>query len=134
VEVLLNTIISAEDASRHLDFAMLKRLIRTLELHTRIEEMYLYPQARQEREASNMVQDFYSQHRELKGLLNRLKAEDGAVELVKVCQQIQLELQRHVHEEEGQLFPLLRSHWDEETLLELGEKMLEMKDREMSGR
>ena len=132
--VLLNTIVSAEDVSRQIDFATLRRLSRTLEVHTRIEENYLYTHALQEREVASLVQYFYSQHRLIKDLLNRLDSGDSVAELVKICRLIQDELQRHIHEEEGQLFPVLRSQWGEETLLELGDKMLEMKDEELSGR
>jgi hemerythrin superfamily protein len=132
-EGLLKNIVSGGESTQRLDLASVQKIIKALDLHTKIEETYLYPKAEKEREASNLVQDFYSEHREVKDLLKALANCKETAEAVRLCQKIMIEVQRHVHDEENQLFPLLRANWDEEVLMELGDKMMEMKDRELSG-
>ena len=67
VEASLQSLITHAGTSAIVDSDRVRKLIDALDLHTKIEEAYLYPKAEKEREASNLVQDFYSEHREIKG-------------------------------------------------------------------
>lgn len=133
VERLLKNVISTGESTQQFDLPLVQKIIKALDLHTKVEETILYPKAEKEREASNLIQDFFSEHREVKDLLKSLANCQETSQAVRVCQKIMTELQLHVHDEENQLFPLLRENWEEEILIELGDKMLELKDRELSG-
>ena len=133
VEASLQSLITHAGTSAIVDSDRVRKLIDALDLHTKIEEAYLYPKAEKEREASNLVQDFYSEHREIKGLLTKLEHCQDNAELTRLGQEILTHLQLHVQDEENQLFPLLRRQWEVQVLVNLGEQMQELKEREMSG-
>ena len=116
------------------DLDKIQHVKQALELHTQIEEKLLYPKAEKEKEASELIADAYKEHQEVKDLLKELKSDAEADELIKYCEQIQIGVEHHVKEEEGELFPLLRKLWDKETLQDLGEKMQEMKDKALAKR
>ncbi len=133
VEAGLKTLIAQSEQTTRVDRAKVTQLIHALDLHTRIEETCLYPKAEKEREASNLVQDFYSEHREVRGLLTKLEHCQDNTTLARLSQEILTHLQFHIRDEESQLFPLLRREWEEQVLISLGEQMQELKERELSG-
>jgi iron-sulfur cluster repair protein YtfE (RIC family) len=104
-----------------------------LELHTQIEEKHLYPKAEKERDASELISDAYKEHDEVKDLLKELKEDAEPDEIVKYCKLILISVEHHVQEEEEELFPMLRQLWDKETLVDLGQKATQMKDKAMAG-
>lgn len=114
------------------DLEKIQQVKSSLELHTNIEEKLLYPKAEKEKQASELISDAYKEHQEVKDLLKELKDDAEPDELIKYCEQIQIGVEHHVKEEEGELFPLLRKLWDKETLQDLGEKMQEMKEKELA--
>lgn len=114
------------------DLEKIQQVKSSLELHTKIEEKLLYPKAEKEKQASQLISDAYKEHQEVKDLLKELKDDAEPDELIKYCEQIQIGVEHHVKEEEGELFPLLRKLWDKETLQDLGEKMQEMKEKELA--
>jgi len=114
------------------DLEKIQQVKSSLELHTNIEEKLLYPKAEKEKQASELISDAYKEHQEVKDLLKELKDNAEPDELIKYCEQIQIGVEHHVKEEEGELFPLLRKLWDKETLQDLGEKMQEMKEKELA--
>lgn len=137
LEGQLKMLVSTGEACRCIDFHVLRKLVQRLGLHVEVEGAYLYPQAKDEREVNQLIPAFYDEQQEIKTLLDSLHIDHPLTELevgtmLTACRKLLTVLQRHVHEEEGQLFPVLRRQWDEEVLLELGDKMLEMKDRELS--
>lgn len=133
----LKMLISTGEACQCVNVHAIRKLIQRMGVHVQVEEAFLYPHAKEEREVTNLISDFYAEHREIKNLLELLVVDRQVVTdvnvVMKACHQLMALLQEHVHKEEGQLFPVLRTHWDEDTLMQLGDQMLEMKDRALSG-
>ena len=132
VETLMKDIISAGENDK-VDTRKVNKLNQSLLVHTKIEEKLLYPKAQKEREVSNLIKDGFQEHQEIRDLLERFVDADSPREVVRFCQEIQKKIQHHVHEEEGQVFPTLRDLWENDVLEDLGEQMMEMKDRELAG-
>lgn len=133
-KALLQEIIAHCEQQKKVMPAKVAKIKAALTLHTKIEETYLYPRSEKEREAARLVQDACEEHAEIKDLLKKLKEDDEPDEVAKYTKELLICVEHHVKEEEQELFPLLRRLWEQETLLELGDKMLEMKDQELAGR
>jgi hemerythrin superfamily protein len=137
LEGRLKMIISTGEACQCVDAPALRRVINHLLVHLQAEEAFLYPRAKDEHEVSSLIPGFYDEHDRMKALLESL-VEGRQVTtdfrlMLDVCHQLLRTLERHVHDEEGRLFPVLRAHWEEAVLMELGDFMLEMKDRALTG-
>ena len=133
-KALTQEIIANCEQQKKVIAAKVIKLKDALTLHTKIEETYLYPQAEQERETSRLVEEAYREHNEMKDLLKKLKEDGEPDEVAKYSKELLICVEHHVKEEEQELFPILRKLWSQETLLDLGDKMLEMKDKELAGR
>jgi hemerythrin superfamily protein len=109
--------------------AVVDILIRELSKHAALEELMVYPLARQlvpdgERE----VDEHLREHMAVKQLLAELDgvpAQDQR--LGRLVGQLRQDVEEHVREEEGVLFPQLREEVDEQALTELGEVLDEAK-------
>lgn len=99
-------------------------LIRELSKHAALEELMVYPLAKQVLpEGEQEVQEHLAEHMTVKKLLvdlDKLREGDDHDQLM---QQLQSAVEEHVQEEEGQMFPQLRDHLDEQALTELGETL-----------
>jgi len=137
MEGRLKMLISTGEACQCVDMHALRKVIQYQALHSRAEEAFLYPRAQAEREVAKLIAGFQQEHQEIKQLMDSLVVDNQVTSdvrfMLKVCHQLLKVLERHVHEEESSLFPVLRAQWDEDVLLELGDKMLEMKDRMLIG-
>lgn len=131
-KALLQKIIERCDSEDDADFSEVEEVRDALKLHTKIEEKYLYPNAEEEKEASELVTEAYKEHDELKELMKELKEDLEPSEISKYCKQILVGVEHHVAEEEDELFPILRKAWNQERCQELGEKALAMKEKAMS--
>ena len=107
-------------------------LAREVLVHAKIEEKCFYPEARKVQEAKDDVKDGLEEHHEveeqLKQLLRMEPDDDGFDALVD---EIQGNIDHHVKDEEEEMFPLLRQHWDEAVFQELGQELTEVKQELM---
>jgi iron-sulfur cluster repair protein YtfE (RIC family) len=131
-KALLQEIIDQCDSEEDVDFSKVEEIRDALELHTKIEEKYLYPNAEEVEAAAELVTESYKEHDEIKELLKELKDDLEPSEIGKYCKQILIGVEHHVEEEEDELFPILRKSWEQQRLQELGEKAMEMKEKAMS--
>lgn len=132
VKTQLETVISAFESGKKVNFSKLEKIKLALDVHCKIEEKYLYPEAEKVKEASNLVTDAYKEHEEVKTQLAEFKEDSSPDELQKYCQQILIGVEHHVKEEEGELFPILRQAWDDQKIQKLTEKAVELKEKEMA--
>ena len=106
-----------------------EEIIRELSVHAAVEEMILYPLlAKVDPQQKGLVDHSLEEHQEVKELLAQVDgkpANDSNVR--KVMAQLKSSVEEHVSEEEGKVFPALRSHVKEDELMELGEKMAKAK-------
>jgi len=106
--------------------------LRELEIHTSIEEEIFYPAARQalkgmDGEESDVIDEAWEEHHVVKLLAAELKKMRVTDERYEAKFTVLAEsVKHHIEEEEGELFPKLEGHIEEE---ELGERMMERKEK-----
>jgi len=104
------------------------RLNELLKMHTRIEEDVFYPAMKEFDESRDLVREFDKEHKQLEQLLSQLSTMAPNVEEFQdTLSDLRENLERHVDEEENELFPIAEKLCDESRLLELGRQMQEMK-------
>jgi hemerythrin superfamily protein len=104
-------------------------LIRELSKHAALEELTVYPFAKQLLPAGAVdVDEHLAEHMAVKKTLAAMdKLSAGADEEANLVSELQREIEQHVEEEEGQFFPTLRDAVDEEALQGLGRQLDEAK-------
>jgi hemerythrin superfamily protein len=117
--------------------SQLKRLgdqiCRELTIHTEIEEQLFYPAVKERaqrgrKEERELVLESYEEHALAKHVISELQGIDGNDESYRPKLRVLMELvETHVKEEERELFPSVKQMMDENTLMELGQRMMEMK-------
>jgi len=125
VEQLFEQIQRAQGSQRT---KLVQKLVSELTLHMSIEESIVYPRmARIDKEMSTEAEAEHALARKAIKDLQRLAPDtpgfDGALEMVKAG------IEHHVHEEEGEAFPKLRSQLDSNELRELTEQVRTAKER-----
>ncbi|MEJ5368746.1 MAG: hemerythrin domain-containing protein [Bryobacteraceae bacterium] len=100
-----------------------RRVLRDFEgeirLHFEAEEQILFPEARQAAELEPLVERLLGEHRQMKGLVERLAAQPAAAELEAFASL----LYSHVRVEENELFEQLQHRLDAGALARLGEAL-----------
>jgi hemerythrin superfamily protein len=105
------------------------RVIRELSVHAAIEEEVLYPVVRRELpDGEAMADEALREHQEAKEALRRLERMDPyGFEFDSAVTQLIKDVRHHVEEEEGEMFPKLRSGLSRERLTQLGGMLQEAK-------
>ncbi len=104
------------------------RLKSELEIHERIEEEVLYPALRDHPKSKEIAYEAYEEHHVVDEILAELeitptsRPEWGAK--FKVAKE---NLEHHIEEEEGEMFPKARQILSDEELDEMGARMAEIK-------
>jgi hemerythrin superfamily protein len=101
------------------------QIIRELSIHAAIEEAYLYPEVRKALgEGGELVDEGLHEHQEVKQTLAALEDMDPADAAYdqKVASLI-ADVRHHVQEEEGEMFPKLRTALSAEQLADIGRKL-----------
>jgi hemerythrin superfamily protein len=103
--------------------AVFARLADALTIHTKIEEADFYPNVRAT--DTELIELSYEQHRQVKQMIADLldldPHDDQYAIRVSVLEQ---EMQQHIGQEEGELFPSVRRRYDVQMLEELGQRMM----------
>jgi hemerythrin-like domain-containing protein len=114
---------------------LLKTLTAALKRHEQMEEKVLYPALKPHGEARDLVLEGYQEHHVADVIIGELRtlAKDderwGAK--LKVLKE---NLEHHIQEEEGQMFPIARAVLEHEELSELGARMKAIERRASSRR
>ncbi len=106
-----------------------EEIVTRLSQHDAIETQLLYPELRDN--AGDQGKQFsdhsLGEHQQVRELLTEVDGKDITDESVFSTMADCIEtVKHHVEEEEQEIFPLLRSHCDEQRLMELGERMAKM--------
>ncbi|WP_432138005.1 MULTISPECIES: hemerythrin domain-containing protein [unclassified Streptomyces] len=116
----------ASDAQRR---AVVELLVRELSKHAALEEMLIYPLAREVLpDGAREVDDRLGEHMALKKTLlalDRLSAGDDRTDALVA--ELRREVEEHVHEEETEFMPRLRAAVSQERLDRLGEELAKAK-------
>ncbi len=93
-----------------------------LAIHATIEEKHFYPAVRAER-TEDILLESLEEHVQIKRCIADLLDEDDAQKLEAIVSVLKEEVQHHVEEEEGQLFPKVQRLFDAERLEALAQEM-----------
>ncbi len=95
-----------------------------LEAHTHIEETILYPSFVQHEELKDMTLEAYEEHKQVKTLLREIdQLAEGSERFDAKLTVMAENVEHHVKEEETEMFPKVRNHYDKRQLAQLGQEM-----------
>ena len=95
-----------------------------LDVHTRIEETIFYPALKEAEETRDITLEAFEEHRLVKQLLRELESADkGDEKWTAKFTVLKENIEHHVEEEEGELFPDAKKLVPKERLEELGTAM-----------
>jgi hemerythrin-like domain-containing protein len=103
---------------------LVETAVRELSVHAAIEEQVLYPAMR--RSVPNgdvLVEEAIEEHQQVKDTLAAIERSHGPAERDPLLVQLMGNVRHHVEEEEGELFPLLRSSIGADRLRTMGSEL-----------
>ena len=104
------------------------KLKSELELHTEIEEQYLYPLLEDIEETKDLTLEAYEEHNVVKTLMAEMEAEEvGSDTWMAKLKVMQENVEHHVSEEEEELFPESKDVLSEEQMQQLEQNIVEAK-------
>lgn len=106
-----------------------EKIVIELVRHSIAEEEYLYPKAKEVlTNGPQLVEDEIKEHQQAEETMNKLESMDpGDPGFAAVVLDLERQITHHVADEEGKLFPELRTAMSEEQLTELGHKLEQAK-------
>ena len=123
VSSLFEKVKADEDGDHKDTFEQIKA---ELEVHTHIEETIFYPKMKEDgdEELKKIILEGIEEHHQAKMFLRELSnlVEDSEKFQPKL-KVLMEDIEHHVMEEEGQMFPMIEEQFDEYTLQELGREM-----------
>lgn len=132
VEALFAKFEKAKDASEKEEIFV--QIADKLAMHAKIEEVHFYP-ASKEDETDDLLHEAVEEHLSAKRIIAdmlELDAEDETFDAK--CKLLKEQIEHHVEEEEGELFPKVRKLLDADTLVALAQEMAatqaELEDKE----
>ncbi|HEX6127050.1 MAG TPA: hemerythrin domain-containing protein [Pyrinomonadaceae bacterium] len=123
VDKLFQKVKANEDADHRDTFEKIKA---ELEVHTHIEETIFYPKMKEEgdEEIKKIVLEGVEEHHQAKMFLRELSSlVDDSEKFQPKLKVLMEDIEHHVQEEEGKMFPMIQKQFDEYTLQMLGEEM-----------
>lgn len=104
------------------------RLKRELEVHERIEEEVLYPALKEHPKSRELALEGYEEHHVVDTILGELEQTPPTDEQWAAKFKVAKEnLEHHIEEEEGEMFPRAREVFSKDELDELGRRMMEIR-------
>jgi hemerythrin superfamily protein len=103
-----------------------------LDAHTRIEETIFYPELEKADETRDITLEAFEEHRLVKQLLSELeKMSKDKEQWTAKFTVLKENIEHHVEEEEGEMFPKARKVLSEEEAEKLGTRLEEAKNEEL---
>ena len=122
VSHLFGKVKATNDVSEMQD--IFEKIKEELEVHTHIEETVFYPKLREEEELKDIVLEGIEEHHQAKMFLRELSnLKDDSEKFEPKLKVLMEDIEHHVQEEEGQMFPKVEKVFDEATLSELGKQL-----------
>jgi iron-sulfur cluster repair protein YtfE (RIC family) len=104
------------------------KLKQELDIHAKIEESIFYPAIKQAAETRDIVLEGFEEHHVIKVLLAELdESPVGTEQWTAKLKVLKENVEHHVEEEEGEMFPKAKDVLEEEQINQLGARMEEMK-------
>jgi hemerythrin superfamily protein len=131
VEGLLEKIDSTTERGVKTREDLFAQLKTELDVHAHIEETILYPALEEFEVTHDITLEAYEEHRLVKQLLTELeKMDKGEEQWTARFTVLKENVEHHVEEEEGEMFPKARKALSEEQAEELGERLEAAKNKE----
>ena len=110
---------------------LFEKLKTELMLHEEIEETIFYPPLKKHKETKELILQAYEEHHTVDLILEELEdlepKEENWMPKLAVLKE---NLEHHIYEEEGTLFPKVKEVFDQEVLEKMGQEMQKMKEDE----
>ena len=109
-------------------YSLFEEVAEELAMHTKIEEQLFYPAVKFD-DTMDILKDSVKEHLEAKRILVELmdsEPEDNTFDTK--FQDLVNGIKHHVNEEENELFPKVREHFDDGQLDDLGKRMSDLMD------
>lgn len=114
---------------------ILPKLRQALLTHAHIEEQYFYPELERFDELKEMLKEARQEHKQVEKELQQISTtslENGQWQ--SMITKMHQDVEHHVREEEGEMFPKVQRLLESEKLNQIGQKLEEAKAREMAQR
>ena len=129
VKHLLEELASTTERAEKTRTEGFRTLADDLAVHEAIEEEIFYPALKEHAETRSIVLEAYEEHDVVDSILGELRGTDVSDETWAAKFTVMKEnLEHHIEEEEGDMFKKARQIFDEDELVELGERMRTRKD------
>jgi len=126
VEKLFEKFEAAGDKARKTRESLCRQISDKLAVHAEIEEKLFYPESRNE-DTEELLRESVEEHLAVKRILADLMETEVADEQFDARMKVLKEqVEHHVEEEEGELFPKVRKALTEDELSDLGSRMEEL--------
>ncbi len=120
---------TADASQRQQLFGQLKQ---ELDLHAQVEETILYPALKQAAQTRSLTMEAYEEHQEVKDLLAEIEqTPPDDEEWTALVTELKESVEHHVDEEEGEMFPQAREVLGQQTLAEVGARMMQEKQNQL---
>ena len=107
---------------------LFEKIKTELETHTYIEETVLYPALEQHEDLKDIVLEAYEEHKQVKTLIREIgQLAEGSEKFDAKLKVMSENVEHHVEEEEGEMFPKVRKIMDATQLGQLGKELEEAK-------
>jgi iron-sulfur cluster repair protein YtfE (RIC family) len=105
--------------------SIVQKICNELEAHTLVEEEIFYPAVRatEDEELGRLVDESYREHERVKQQVQALRARADEAALPGMLQSLAADVEHHVTEEEGEMFPRVRDEIDASQLRDLGRQV-----------
>jgi iron-sulfur cluster repair protein YtfE (RIC family) len=114
--------VKGSEESEHKE--LFEKIKAELEVHTHIEETIFYPKIKEEPELEDIVLEGIEEHHQAKIFLRELSAlTDDSQKFEPKLKVLMEDVEHHVQEEEGEMFPKIEELFDQSVLEELGREM-----------
>ena len=116
--------VKATEDDRELHRKLFEQIKEELEIHTHIEETIFYPKMKEEKELEDIVLEGIEEHHQAKMFLREISnLVDDSEKFEPKLKVLMEDVEHHVMEEEGEMFPKVEEVFDEATLEELGKEL-----------
>lgn len=103
-------------------------------MHAKLEEALFYPRLEDEKAVSDLVEEAYEEHEAVEELLAEMASMSPQDEAwAEKLEELKQNVEHHVKEEEGELFPKAAKIIDKDEAADLGETMAEEKKDMLKG-
>ncbi len=109
---------------------LIRQVEMELEIHSEAEEKFFYPYLQTAKETKDLAYEALEEHKVVKSLLQELIAEaKGTAEWTAKCSVLIENVEHHIEEEEGELFPKARKVLSKEEAESIGEEIEDYKEQ-----